>query len=154
MECSGVQLIVFTPLPVVLCTEKPQYHPSPPSVNTIAGQLPSAWSALLQNLILPLPGYLSLCPPDTRDILRTIIVFFSEAPSKPSTLPQVSAQLLIPPSTYLWTLYVRRFPTLLRKSLSSLSPQLTSCPYLWAGNCQSPTKPSELLLNSYSSLTG
>ena len=63
--CSGGQLIVFTPQREALCTEKPHYHPSPPSVNTVTSQLPSAWSELLGNLILPPPGYMSLCPPGT-----------------------------------------------------------------------------------------
>jgi len=40
IECSGGQLIVFTPLPVALYTGKPHYHPFPPSSNTAIGQLP------------------------------------------------------------------------------------------------------------------
>jgi len=84
-----------------LCTEKPHYHRFLLSANTAAGQLPSAWSALLRNSILPPPGYQSLCPPGTRDVLRTIIAFSSKALPKPFILLHGSAQRLIPPSTSL-----------------------------------------------------
>ena len=135
-ECTGGQLIVFTPLPVVLCTGKPHYLPSPPFANTTVGQLPSVWSALLQNSILPLPGYLSVCPPGTRDVLLTIIAFFFKAPPKLSILLHGSAQWLILPSTCLYTPCITRFPTLLRSSLSSGSPRLTLYPCRCGGNHQ------------------
>jgi len=145
LKCSGGQLIVFTSPPLALCTGKPHYHPFPPSAKIAAIQLPSVSFALLQNSTLTPPGYLSLCPPGTRDVLPTILAFFSEAPLKPFTLLRGSARQLILPNTCLWTLYVMRFLPSLRKSLSSHSPRPTSYPCFSGGNLQSPTKPLELL---------
>jgi len=101
MECSGGQLIVFTPLPVALYNGKPHYHPFPASGHTAVSLLPSSWSVPLRNSILPPPGYPGLCPPGTSDVLWMIIVFFSKALPKPSTLLHDSARRLIAPSTCL-----------------------------------------------------
>ena len=96
-ECSGGQQIVFTPPPLALYTEKPDYHLSSPSVYTVAGQPPSTWSALLQNLILPPPGYLSLCPPGTTDDHRFLLRGCSKAVHLTSWLrPTVNSTKHIP----------------------------------------------------------
>jgi len=154
MECFGGQLIVSTPPAAVLCTRRPRYHAFPLSANTAVGQLPSGRSAPLRSSILPPLGYPNLCLPGTRDVGRMIIVFSSKAPPKPSTLLYGFARRLTLPSTCLWTLFGMGFPTSLWKSLSFRSPLPPSCPYLWEGNRQSPTKPSEPLLSRYSSPTG
>jgi len=155
MGCSDGQPIAFTRPPSALCTGRPHYHPSPPFANTAVGQLPSVWSAPLRNSTLPLPGYPNLCPPRTRAGLRTIITAFSsKAPPKPTTLLHGLARRLTQRSTYHSTPYITRLQTLLRKSLSSRSPQLISYRFRCGGYLPSPTKPSELLCCSHSSLTG
>jgi len=123
IECFGRQLIVFTPPAAALCTGRPRYHPFLVSPNTAVGHLPSAWSAPLWNSIVPPPGYPSLCPPGTRDVLRTNIACSSKALPKPSTLLHGFPRRLSPPSTWHETPYVTKFQTSLRKSLSSCSPR-------------------------------
>jgi len=152
--CSGGQPIVSTIPPVALCIRKPDCHPFPQYARTAVGQLRFAWSAPLRNSILPPPGFPSLFPPGTRDVLRMIIVFSSRTLPKPSTLLHGPVPRLILPSTCLLTPCATKFPTSLRRSLSSRLPRLISYHSHCQENPPPPPKPLELLCYSHLSPTG